>query len=360
EAFSDRNVVGLPLRSLSGKNEQAAAVIAWMEDGMFDALQRGYLRGVVFGIFLDPDDESKLIESYSFKVSHGPDGDTLGVSLGGESAKVPVPSTRDGVKNATVQLMRRLIAITGTLPPLPDPKCLVLKLFYTKDTPCDYEPRHFVASDDHSALCICSDTHPVTAQIGNVNTAHHSFSLKLTAPTHAESTAAKPAPDTATETETESHTESGRERLSGKGASQSSARGSLSQRGKERERERERERPKRRARMGVPQTEPEPEPETETETAVPERPSSPSVSASPIPPSEGEAEGEREGEGGVDEYDPDYMQEEEDDVYSPVKTRSTRGTRGTKGTKGARRPMHMTPSTPAPIGVAKRRRRRRV
>ena len=55
EAYSNRSMDGLPLKILMEKNNcKAAAVLASWMVGAFDALERKYLRELLFIIYVDP------------------------------------------------------------------------------------------------------------------------------------------------------------------------------------------------------------------------------------------------------------------------------------------------------------------
>lgn len=48
-------------------NQEALQLTKWLEEGVFDALEKRYLRGLIFAIYDNPDDKpnSRLLETYS-------------------------------------------------------------------------------------------------------------------------------------------------------------------------------------------------------------------------------------------------------------------------------------------------------
>lgn len=203
--FSDRSVVGLNIKSLTTSNKQVAKIVEWLEDGVFDALEKRYLREVIFGVTTDPNNPKSLVESYRFDVRYPENGKygklieditapysnnnnnndntivatnntntnstttTFRMSVNDDSDK---PVTRANVKEATVTLLRRLMSMTQMLPELPERRYIYMGLRYTEDTPSDYEPPHFRPTniDPGSGS---------TMEIGRVRTGFHTLNLSL-------------------------------------------------------------------------------------------------------------------------------------------------------------------------------------
>lgn len=196
DCFSDRSVVGLNIKSLTTGNRQAAKIVGWLEDGVFDALERRYLSEVVFGVTTDPKDPKALVEAYKFDVKY-PDADpseqkvddkkennnnivevettatetatTFKMSMSNDLFK---PVSRASVKEATVTLLRRLMAMTQMLPELPERRFIYMGLKYTEETPPDYEPPHFRPTNVTPGL-------NTTMEIGRVKTGFHVLNLSL-------------------------------------------------------------------------------------------------------------------------------------------------------------------------------------
>lgn len=68
--FVDRILSGLNIKTLLPNSPETKLVIDWLEQGVFDALEKKFLRMLVFGMYLDPTKESTLIECYAFRLSY--------------------------------------------------------------------------------------------------------------------------------------------------------------------------------------------------------------------------------------------------------------------------------------------------
>lgn len=120
---------------------EATAYVAWLEKGVFDALQRKYLHMAHLEIFAyrgtkqPSDPRSKIIlattgagpllETYTFTVSYGnkgPEFHLLPDSLAEQPAYTS--QTPDSITEKTAGVIETLINMTSTLRPLP-PKCLL-------------------------------------------------------------------------------------------------------------------------------------------------------------------------------------------------------------------------------------------
>lgn len=86
--------------------------------------------------------EILLFLIYSVKITY-PSPNEIGVSLD-DSKRTSVIPTKDNIKQATTTLLRRLICLTQTFPPLPDQRYMMMKLlYYTDRTPPEYSPQFF-------------------------------------------------------------------------------------------------------------------------------------------------------------------------------------------------------------------------
>ncbi|RKO98142.1 hypothetical protein CXG81DRAFT_11092, partial [Caulochytrium protostelioides] len=125
-------------------------LLDWIELGCHDALQKGYLRRMVFAIYEDPSKPDEAIECYTFKFSYPSEGEcaihlTTTSAVVGQRGHAALP-TKHAILRSTTEMLRRLLVLTQTLPPLPERVHLAMKLFYDEDrTPRDYEPPLFAA-----------------------------------------------------------------------------------------------------------------------------------------------------------------------------------------------------------------------
>ncbi|CAG8550987.1 12511_t:CDS:10, partial [Ambispora leptoticha] len=194
ENYEDFQVGSLALKHLKRDySREANSLLDWLETGIFDALTHQYLRAIVFGIFLDPNEPNKLVECYTFKLTypHGEpllriennEGEVFATIGGGNSDNVSTNQQQHAftigeIKKSMQQLLRRLILLTQTLKPLPDNRYIVVKLHYYEDvTPTNYEPPFFRSCGDQERLIF--DKKPEKIPVGDVETAYHGLNLTI-------------------------------------------------------------------------------------------------------------------------------------------------------------------------------------
>jgi hypothetical protein len=126
-------------------SEEVLALTTMLETA-FEALEKGYLRGIVLGVYNVAGGEKTLAESYVFSIKYpaaesgeGPVG-TLEVQRGAAGAQEAFTMPR--LKDAAVQMIRSLIRLCETMEPVAreGDRALCLRLFFTPDTPADYQP----------------------------------------------------------------------------------------------------------------------------------------------------------------------------------------------------------------------------
>lgn len=183
ESFTDSQLAGLKIKSLVPKdNPEIQALTDWLEKGVFDALEKHYLRALVFSIFKEYNNPNSLLESYTFKFSYPSDGEiSLNVitsAKGHESTEMNYMN-REQIQQAWCTMIRTLITLSHTLPPLPSQRHMAMRLYYYEEiTPPDYEPPGFSRATDAPNFEFIAD--PECIEIGgNVNTKFHTVSLRL-------------------------------------------------------------------------------------------------------------------------------------------------------------------------------------
>jgi len=179
EAYSNRSMDGLPLKILMEKNKcKAAATLAGWLVGAFDALERRYLRELLFIIYVDPALPDKVHEMYTFKFSY-PGGKVACQMLQGEEKKEVENIHPDTIYKSTQNLLRSIISITQGLSPLPPSAYLSMKLTYYDDvTPEDYEPAGFGPAEHQDVQFPLGSLH---LGAGDVTTSHHAVKLRVDA-----------------------------------------------------------------------------------------------------------------------------------------------------------------------------------
>lgn len=181
--FTDTLLAGLKIKSLvPNSNQEVAAMGNWMEKGVFDAIEKHYLKALVFSIFAEFNNPQSLLESYTFKFTYPSDGN---ISMGmfadvkGKATKELSYMTREQIQQAWCTMIRTLITLSHTLPPLPQERHIAMRLYYYDDiTPPDYNPPGFTQADDAPSFEFIAD--PECVEIGgSVKTKYHTVSLKL-------------------------------------------------------------------------------------------------------------------------------------------------------------------------------------
>ena len=150
----------------------------WIEIGCFDALQNGYLKSIVLGIYTDRND---MVESYTFQISYHSDmSPELHLTSSSSGLKqIGSLNGSEDVEKSTVQLLRTLLLMVQTLAPLPDERYLTMKLHYYDDrTPADYEPPLFRHGEVDESVFYFNDE-PMKLRIGRVDASHHSVDLRV-------------------------------------------------------------------------------------------------------------------------------------------------------------------------------------
>ncbi|TFK76209.1 DNA-binding protein [Pluteus cervinus] len=199
-----RNVSSFKIKTMTrGYTDEADRIMNYIEHGIFDALQKQYLRSFIFAIYLDSKEPNNIVEAYTFNFQyHTVDGAvipimTLGdnlsrMSLGAGSSQDPIaeavkrgrPPTLKEVKQSVKTLLKTLIHAITQLDLLPKRRYASFKLFYTDSTPQDYEPPYFQAGDEEKDkwyfMTHDLDEAPEKWSIGKVSTGHHSVNVSVT------------------------------------------------------------------------------------------------------------------------------------------------------------------------------------
>ncbi|XP_033645488.1 HORMA domain-containing protein 1-like isoform X1 [Asterias rubens] len=173
-AFGDRCLEDLHLKILKDDSAcpGACQVIKWVK-GCFDALDKKYLRTLTIGIYVDPNEPDKIIESYTFKFSY----EGCGITIYRNDKKLASATTEAETKKATTRLLRTIVVLTQSLKSLPDDVILTMKLLYYDDvTPADYEPPGFQASESDAFYF---EEEPMNVKIGDVSTSFHTVKLRI-------------------------------------------------------------------------------------------------------------------------------------------------------------------------------------
>ncbi|KAH0583612.1 hypothetical protein H2248_009230 [Termitomyces sp. 'cryptogamus'] len=187
-----------------GYSDEGDKILNYLENGIFDALQKEYLKSFIFAIYLDHNDPNNIIEAYTFNFQYHTSPDT-GVTipimtLGEDLRQMSLNNARDSpvteaakrgkvptlldVKKSVKALLKTLIQATTQMDVLPKRRFATFKLYYTDKAPADYEPPYFQPGDEEKDkwyfMTHDLDEVPDKWSIGRVNTGHHSVNLSVT------------------------------------------------------------------------------------------------------------------------------------------------------------------------------------
>ncbi|GFE54535.1 HORMA domain-containing, putative [Babesia ovis] len=203
-AFEDTVVGGLQLKRLTRSIPESAALLAWIEDGVFDAMGREYLKHLVLSIH---NSDHVPLETYTFSLQYGngrsSDGvpseysiqlsvghfdtfvnkdahgsDSMGSTTTAVADGVVVNADKEEVKRQTVKVLRDLVLLAQSLSPLPENRYLSMRLlYYDERVPADYEPPHFrcASGEDFAGLAGLNLDQPV----GELETGHHNLAVDV-------------------------------------------------------------------------------------------------------------------------------------------------------------------------------------
>ncbi|KAG8950381.1 DNA binding protein, partial [Tulasnella sp. 408] len=181
----------------------------YIEKGICDAIEKQYLSSFVFAIYLDRNDPNNIIEAYTFNFSYhevpGQEGRVptmdLNVRMGDmslgsdtdqqqnkEASAAPVGRSSLEVATNLRTLLRNISTRASMLYSLPRRRYATFKLYYTPETPEEYQPPGFTAVDPEDARLYFATHHseevPDREVYGTIETGYHSIDVKVATLTH--------------------------------------------------------------------------------------------------------------------------------------------------------------------------------
>ncbi|XP_006660814.1 meiosis-specific protein PAIR2 isoform X2 [Oryza brachyantha] len=186
--FNDKSVPALEMKikKLMPMDAESRRLIDWMEKGVYDALQKKYLKTLLFCIC--EKEEGPMIEEYAFSFSYpNTSGDEVAMNLSRTGSKKNSATfksnaaevTPDQMRSSACKMIRTLVSLMRTLDQMPEERTILMKLLYYEDvTPEDYEPPFFKCCADNEAINIWNKN-PLKMEVGNVNSKHLVLALKV-------------------------------------------------------------------------------------------------------------------------------------------------------------------------------------
>ncbi|MQM13370.1 hypothetical protein Taro_046292, partial [Colocasia esculenta] len=194
--FNDKSVPALEMKikKLMPVDAESRRLIDWMEKGVYDALQKKYLKALLFCICEHA--EGPMIEEYAFSFSYScSDNEEVSMNVtrsGNKKHGMTFKSnstdiTRDQMRHcfdlqgvsSACKMVRTLVQLMRTLDQMPEERTILMKLLYYDDvTPEDYEPPFFRSCRESEANNPWTKN-PLKMEVGNVNSRHVVLALKV-------------------------------------------------------------------------------------------------------------------------------------------------------------------------------------
>ncbi|KAJ3073203.1 HORMA domain-containing protein 1 [Podochytrium sp. JEL0797] len=179
--FEDVSFNGMTLKRFKKGNPEIDELAESLERGCFDALEKQYLKSIVFGVYSNAQDPSTLIESYEFLFTYPKGGHFEMVidSTSGQFKKEKFQTkTKKDSARAMTTMMRRILVMTSALQPIPEFPQVALKIFYYDNvTPHDYEPPNFrkAQPEDYDPEHLATEEFG----LGEVDANYHAMAVRI-------------------------------------------------------------------------------------------------------------------------------------------------------------------------------------
>ncbi|GAA5978427.1 hypothetical protein JCM10908_004351 [Rhodotorula pacifica] len=179
-----------------GVSPETNKLLDYLEVGAAQAIEKGYLHKLVFAIYLDPDNPTNLVESYTFTFTYETDAEgnkhpdmqvadqfsSMDLSAAGiDLMPRDKPRKMSDVKRQVQRMIKNLITSTQVMEELPRRRFINVRLFYTEDTPADYEPPHFhpvpLDAPGYSLTTPSVQHAPEYGTLGSMATGYHGVAL---------------------------------------------------------------------------------------------------------------------------------------------------------------------------------------
>ncbi|RZB50036.1 Meiosis-specific protein ASY1 [Glycine soja] len=187
--FNDKSVPALEMKikKLMPVDAESRRLIDWMEKGVYDALQKKYLKTLLFCVCEAVD--GPMIEEYAFSFSYSnSDNQEVSMNINRTGSKKnrgtfkynsTTEITPQQMRSSACKMIRTLVQLMRTLEKMPEERTILMKLLYYDDvTPADYEPPFFKGCTDEEAYHPW-EKNPLKMEVGNVNSKHFVLALKV-------------------------------------------------------------------------------------------------------------------------------------------------------------------------------------
>ncbi|OWZ64084.1 hypothetical protein AYX15_04104 [Cryptococcus neoformans] len=167
---------------------EGAKILKFVEEGVMDAVSKGYLRSFMFIIFLDKNDPQNIVESYTFNFFYSGPSNIPSIDMmyqvadkvsSTDTQGIGGPRTHQDVRRSVKTLMKTLILSCQKLIDLPRQRYVDFKLSYNENAPKGYEAPGFRdCTEDPLFMCTSDkDTEPTDVVMGKTTTGSHGVSV---------------------------------------------------------------------------------------------------------------------------------------------------------------------------------------
>ncbi|KAI3957038.1 hypothetical protein MKW92_027973 [Papaver armeniacum] len=187
--FIDQYVPALEtkIKKLMPIDAESRRLIDWMEKGVYDSLQKKYLKTLLFCISKAVD--GPVIEEYAFSFSYSNSENeevTMNINRTGNKGQGATFKSNDNkynssslMRSSAYKMVRTIVQLIRSLHHMPEEHAILMKLLCYEDvTPIDYEPPFFrdcsEQETNHPWL-----KNPPKMETGNVNSKHFVLALKV-------------------------------------------------------------------------------------------------------------------------------------------------------------------------------------
>ena len=168
---------GSHFHQLTGNSEESDRMIDWLEEGVFAALDKQYLKTVSLLVFqadsADVVEKDEPIERYDFHVDYSASNESLSARTNMQD------TTKASAIQATEKVLERLTKTTQALPELPENFVINMVLDYITGTPSEYNPSFFKKGIEVPQNYTQAMNHALTRDFGGIFTKFCDISIGM-------------------------------------------------------------------------------------------------------------------------------------------------------------------------------------
>lgn len=163
-------------RLIKGVSKESDLFQNWINQGISDAVKKGYLRAIQFAIYLEESKPLVLTESYLFEVDYR--NNDISVTI---NNKYENDFTNLGNREKVQQLVKRLIVLTQSFNPLPTKKFISMRLLFHDSCPKYYQPTLFKDASDMTppTIELENKSRGIIDEVGSIETGYDFVNIRI-------------------------------------------------------------------------------------------------------------------------------------------------------------------------------------